>query len=246
MTALRAREPRQRAAIRTILAVGAGPAAGEPVETARATAKLTGARLIERPLADRRADRAIVAMAQEHAADLIVVDARLHPPADIEQLLRPSLDAGISVLAVTPAVPAPLRIERIGVGFDGGPAAEGALAAAVELIRISGDAVACLDVVYVDDVSSPSDEPDARELTSSRNAMIEWWLEALSDEIPAMVRPLRLVGDPIPALADLSLDLDLLIVGTRSRSRLRRLLDGGVSAGLLGHVRCPLLVVPEL
>jgi nucleotide-binding universal stress UspA family protein len=229
--------------VRTILAVGTDVGTGASAETATAMSELTGAHVVARRVSDRRTERAMLALAQEEAADLIVVDAQLQRPADLARLVRPSLDAGFSVLAIPPIARTAPRVERIGVGHDGSPAAQRALAAAVDLVRIAGDAVAYLDVAYVDEALS-SDEPHARELTWSRDAMIEWWLEALSDEVPALIRPRRLVGDPVRALADLSFDLDLLIVGTRRLSRVRRLLDGGVSAGLLVSARCPLLIVP--
>jgi nucleotide-binding universal stress UspA family protein len=244
MTALRADEHEHRAALRTMLAVGLGPVAGGAVEAAAAMARLTSADLIERRLPLRRADRAIAAMAREAAADLVVVDARLHPSRHAARLLRPSLDAGFSVLAIPPGAPAELRLERIGLGHDGSRATQRAVETAVDLVGIAAAEVARLDVVYVDDAFEPSDEPQAHELASRRHAMIEWWLDALSDEVPAIVRPLRLVGDPAEALAELSRDLDLLIVGTRRR-RLRSLIDSSVSGSLLAHASCALLIVPD-
>ena len=137
------------------------------------------------------------------------------------------------------------HIQRVGVGYDGGPPARGALACAVDLVRLAGGAVARLHVVYVDGRDEPSDEPDVAGLRSSRNAMIEWWLDSLNDDVPALVRPLRLEGDPAEALADLSQDLDLLVVGTRRRGWLRRLIAGSISTRLLGKTRCALLVLPD-
>jgi nucleotide-binding universal stress UspA family protein len=86
------------------------------------------------------------------------------------------------VLAIPPTARTARRVERIGVGHEGSPAAQRALATAVDLVSIAGDAVAYLDVVYVDEALLPSDELDALELRSSRDSMIEWWLEALSDD----------------------------------------------------------------
>ena len=244
MTALHADERQHRAALRTILAVELGPVADGAVEAATAMARLTGADLIERRLVHPRGGHEIAATAGDEAAELLVVDARSHPSSHLARLLRPSLDAGFSVLVIPPGAPAELRLERIGVGHDGSRDAERALSTAMDLVSSAYAEVARFDVVYVDDAFEHSDEPHAHELASRRDAMIEWWLGALSDEVPAIVRPLRLTGEPGRALTDLSRDLDLLIVGTRRR-RLRSLVTGSVSSRLLAHARCPLLVVPE-
>ena len=244
MTALRADERKHRAALRTILAVELGPSADGAVEAAAVMARLTGADLIERRLEHQHNGHEIVATAREEAADLVVLDARSHPLRHVARLLRPSLDAGFGVLAVPPAAPAELRLERIGVGHDGSRDAQRALMTAIDLVGSAGAEVARFDVVYADDAFEPSDEPHVHELASRRDAMIEWWLGALCDEVPAIVRPLRLVGEPARALADLSHDLDLLIVGTRRR-RLRSLVASSVSDSLLAHASCPLLIVPD-
>ena len=49
---------------------------------------------------------------------------------------------------------------------------------------------------------------------------------------------------PSSELAELSRDLDLLVIGTRGRAPLRRALTGSVSRNLIATVRCPLLIVP--
>jgi nucleotide-binding universal stress UspA family protein len=208
-------------------------------------ARLNGARLLERRPDDGGASRWLATLARRPAADLVVVTTGLEPSPDIGRLTRSALDSGVAVLAIPPGERAALQMGRIGVGYDGGAAAERALARGVDLVRLAGAAVASVEVAYVDDGDSPPDEPDARGLRSGRDAMIEWWLESRSDEIPAPVRPLRLEGDPVEALADLSQDLDLLIIGARPRGWLRRLVAGDVCTGLLAQTRCPLLVSPR-
>jgi len=61
----------------------------------------------------------------------------------------------------------------------------------------------------------------------------------------APARPLRRVGDPARELAELSHDLDLLVIGTRGRAPLRRALTDSVSRKLIATTRCPLLTVPS-
>jgi nucleotide-binding universal stress UspA family protein len=244
MTALRTEEPAQRAASRTILAVELGAAAAGAVEAAAVMARLTGADLIERRLVHRHEGHEIAATAREEAADLVVLDARSHPSRHVARLLRPALNAGFRVLALPADAPAELRLERIGVAHDGSRDAQRALMTAIDLVGSARAEVARFDVIYVDDALERSDEPHVHELASRRDAIIEWWLDALSDEAPAIVCPLRLVGEPARALADLSRDLDLLILGTRRR-RLRSLVASSVSDSLLAHASCPLLIVPD-
>lgn len=236
------RGPGPRTAFRRILAVGPDEAA---VQAATAMAHLTGARLIERRADERRAGRSIARLARREAADLVVVGTGLASATDLEWLGRPAIEAGVAVLAIPPNVPAGLRFERIGVGYDGEAAARRALASAIELVGLAGAAVGCLDLAYVDDGDGPADEPDARGLRSGRDAMIEWWLDSLRDQVPAPVRTHCLEGSPARALADLSHDLDLLVIGARGRGWLRRFVDASVSAELLAQTRCPLLIVPE-
>ena len=100
------------------------------------------------------------------------------------------------------------------------------------------------DIAYVDDSASAACEVDGDVVASRREAAIEWWLAGLVEQVPAPVRPLRRVGDPAAELAELSQDLDLLVIGTRGRAPLRRALTGSVSRKLIATARCPLLIVP--
>lgn len=244
-TQLHPREPRagsgvrQRAPFRAILAVGSDPVAEQ---AAVAMARLTGSRLLEPRPDEPGAGRSLAALARREAADLVVVAPGLESSADIAGLLRPALDSQLVVLVIPAGAPAGLRLERIGVGYDGGPAAQRALSCAAELIGLAGPAVASVNVAYVDDAFQ---ESRVRGLEPARCPIIEWWLESVGEDLRAPVTPLRLEGDPAEALADLSQDLDLLVVGTRPRGWLRRLVAGSVSTGLLARTRCPLLVVPE-
>ena len=80
--------------------------------------------------------------------------------------------------------------------------------------------------------------------TCQRPAVSDNGLAGLVEQVPAPVRPLRRVGDPAAELAELSQDLDLLVIGTRGRAPLRRALTGSVSRKLIATARCPLLIVP--
>lgn len=54
-----------------------------------------------------------------------------------------------------------------------------------------------------------------------------------------------LYGGPVPTIVDLSKDAQMVVVGCRGRSALRRGLLGSVSSGLLHHAHCPVAVVHD-
>jgi nucleotide-binding universal stress UspA family protein len=54
-----------------------------------------------------------------------------------------------------------------------------------------------------------------------------------------------LYGGPVPTLVGLSKDAQMVVVGCRGRSALRRGLLGSVSSGLLHHAQCPVAVVHD-
>lgn len=50
---------------------------------------------------------------------------------------------------------------------------------------------------------------------------------------------------PVPTLVDLSKEAQMLVVGCRGQSALRRVLLGSVSTGLVHHAHCPVAVIHE-
>jgi nucleotide-binding universal stress UspA family protein len=54
-----------------------------------------------------------------------------------------------------------------------------------------------------------------------------------------------LAGDPVRCLVDASSELDLLVVGSRHYGPLRSVLMGSVSAPLVEHAQCPVVIVPR-
>ena len=162
---------------------------------------------------------------------------------DTAQLARTLLDAGIVVLTVPPLADRRPHVRRLGIGHDGSrPAGRRWRSRAGSPNRPRP--MTRFDIAYVDDSASAACELDGGVLDARREAAIEWWLAGLVEQVPAPVRPLRRVGDPAAELAELSQDLDLLVIGTRGRAPLRRAVTGSVSRKLIATARCPLLVVP--
>jgi nucleotide-binding universal stress UspA family protein len=152
--------------------------------------------------------------------------------------------AGIAVLTVPTLADRRPHVRRLGIGHDGSRPAAAALAVARRIAEAGRGQMTRLDIAYVDDSASSAGEDDSDVVASRRQAAIEWWLADLVVQVPAPVRPLRRVGDPACELAELSHDLDLLVIGTRGRAPLRRALTGSVSRELIAITRCPLLIVP--
>jgi nucleotide-binding universal stress UspA family protein len=221
----------------TILAVCSQPGSGRSVvPAAAAIARLAGARVVTaHPLLG-----VIHQVARRERADAVAIAA---DSADAVGIARRLLEAGTAVLAVPPWQGRQPRLAHIGIAYDGRRPAEAAFEVARNLADAGRGEVARLEIAYVDD-PAPC-EPGDETLIPRRAAMIEWWLRELGRQVSAPVRPVRLIGDPAAELAQHSGDLDLLVVGTRSGSFLRRALTGSVSSSLIATTRCPLLIVPR-
>jgi nucleotide-binding universal stress UspA family protein len=128
-------------------------------------------------------------------------------------------------------------MREIGVGYDGSPESEHALAVARMLARASGARLSALEAV-----SLPSDAflgPGAVDNTPRR------LLEDARERILALgdVEARAAYGQPAEELALYSASLDLLIVGSRGYGPIGRLIHGSTSQQLAHSARCPLLVL---
>jgi nucleotide-binding universal stress UspA family protein len=107
---------------------------------------------------------------------------------------------------------ASMRVLTLGVGYDGSPESEQALAVARELASRSGAVKELMD----------------DELRRLRG------LDGVEGDVT--------YGEPSEELAAFSDGLDLLIVGSRSYGPVGRLFNGSTSNYLARRARCPLLV----
>ena len=151
-------------------------------------------------------------------------------------------------VAVAPAQESEARagsVRDIGAAYDGSPASQRALDAAAELARAAG---ATLHLFEAFERPSPDELWPAAatrkgytgtvaDLRGDATMVLD---AAVARMDPALSAQRHLVeGETVPALAGASAEMDLLAVGPRAHA----VMPGSVTARLLTHVRCPLLVV---
>jgi nucleotide-binding universal stress UspA family protein len=133
------------------------------------------------------------------------------------------------------------HLSSIGVGYDGSPESEHALAAARELAGRHGSTIKALSVVSVQNI--PYGDPIAEDWPDVAKHLMHDELRRLRslEDVEGDVS----YGEPSEELAQFSEDLDLLIVGSRSYGSLGRLMNGSTSNYLADRGRCSLVVLPR-
>jgi len=139
-------------------------------------------------------------------------------------------------------------VSRIVVGFDGSPAAEAALAVAVEeaqLHKLPLHLVCAWEVPpleYAGVAFAPA--PDYAE-AAKRHA--DTVLASAQEKLaPSGVefQTAAIAGHPATVLLEEAKGAKLLVVGTRGHGALKGLMMGSVSQALAHHCPAPLLIVP--
>jgi nucleotide-binding universal stress UspA family protein len=161
--------------------------------------------------------------------------------------------AGCPVVVVHPAAAPPAAAEavpaapRVVVGLDDSDSSDAALVHAVELaVELGAEVEAVvavqlpaywgeLDVV----VPVPLDEVRARAMSRAGDLVAE--VLGGDDRVP--VRVVDEVGPAAAVLLQRSAGAALLVVGSRSRSRLPGMLLGSVALHCVVHAPCPVMVV---
>lgn len=196
--------------------------------------------------ADRSVGHALHVLSERHDADLIVIGTCRHGflgRALLGSDTIASLNGGRCAVAIAPAGYAmrehPCAV--LGVGYDGSPESERALATARALATRLHGTVRALSVISVQSI--PYGEPIAQNWPEGAKGLMDERrreLRALGD-VEADVT----YGDPSEELVSFGDQVDLLIVGSRGYGPVGRLLHGSTSNQLARRARCPLLVLPR-
>ncbi len=221
---------------------------------AAANAELAGhGRYEVRSIASPSAAGTLHAAAESEDARLIVVGSSQHGALGrvlLGTVTQGVLDAAPCAVLVAPAGSAgatPLRLGRIGVGFDDTPEARIALEAAHGLAARTGGS---LDIVWAAHLVAralphafagylePNYFENVRHEVEER---LEDAASGVRGDVP--VRTQLASGDTVDVLTDRSAHLDLLVLGSRGYGPFRRVLLGSVSSAVVNRAHCPVLVI---
>ena len=200
----------------------------------------------EHPVA-RSAAAGLHDLAEELGADLLVLgssrqaaDGRLLAGREAERLLHGAPCA----VAVAPCGcrAREQRLRVVGLGYDGSPEADVALAGAIS-VALAHEATMRIFTAVAP--SPPAIQEELRRATRDRleQASRDAW-ERAPDSLRAAANVE--LGEPTAVLRDeAEKGVDLLAVGSRGFGPLQRVLSGSVATSLMRDLACPLLVFPR-
>ncbi|MBK5233127.1 MAG: universal stress protein [Thermoleophilia bacterium] len=155
------------------------------------------------------------------------------------------LKGGNCPIAVAPPEARPVKgLSAICVAVDGHGGSFRAIDEASSMARFLGVGLRIVSVL----ASAPTSR---RKIKSVRNQAranhATRILEEAANRVPGDVKVELegLVGDPAEKLGEYSEGFDLMVVGSQAHGRLGRPLHRSVSAYLMEHSRCPVLITPE-
>jgi nucleotide-binding universal stress UspA family protein len=211
-------------------------AAKERLETWRTEAAKEGVTLEPRVRSGSSAYEGILEEVGETQPDLIIMGR--HGYTGLTRLLMGSVTARVighspvSVLVAPRGVP--LSFARLLVASDGSPFSEAAWAEALSLAKAMGSALVGVAVA-----TSDRDIPAATEAARR--------LEAAASQAGITLDTMIPLGRPEEGIVKAAefKSASLIIVGSHGRTGLKRLLMGSVAERVIGHAKCPVLVVKK-
>jgi nucleotide-binding universal stress UspA family protein len=202
--------------------------------------------------------RALERVVTRERRDLLVVGSSRHGPEGrvrIGNRTRQLLYDGKCALAVPPrglSEAGECRLASIGVGYDGGGESKEALALAGR-IAVAIGAPLRVRAVVDDRVRRVGwSDPGREQVLAMFDDVLEPALASLREDANAAVHAtgadaeVQVVrGTPADVLAELSAQVDLVVIGSRRWGARARVLLGSVGETLMHGASCPILVVPR-
>lgn len=199
--------------------------------------------------------RSFFTVAEEEGSALIVVGSTHR--GKLDRLLAGNTATALLQGAPAAVAVAPLgyarrpehKLARIGVAVDGSEESRSALAGAIELADAAGAELRLLSAVepsafgYGELIESLTAGEVSSQATEHAKGALADAAAAVPEGITAHTHLIH--GDIGAALDEESARLDLLLLGSRGYGPIRRTLLGSVSAHVVGHARCPVLIVPR-
>lgn len=199
------------------------------------------------PCADHSIGRGLKRRATTLGADLIVVGRSRHAGIgrfalgdDASSALN---GAPCAVAVANGARVGSEAVHRVAVGYDHSPESASALSVAREFATRCGATLTAVGIVPTLDDQAAQRAPLGSEISPDSLMARERERLARLDGVEDVVVGYGVAGDQ---LEQVSHSLDLLVVGSRRRGPIARLLHGSTSEHLAGRCACPLLVLPRV
>jgi nucleotide-binding universal stress UspA family protein len=142
--------------------------------------------------------------------------------------------------------------KRIIVPLDGSDFSFRAAQYAINLARLTGGEIICIHVIaeipYIE-YMTPAGLTVPRYIQEAKKQTEEWFSAVKSE---AAKKGVKVIAEAIfnpPSVAESIIDYafeqkaDLIIIGTRGRSALKRIVLGSVASAVVAHAGCPVLVI---
>jgi len=140
---------------------------------------------------------------------------------------------------------------RIVVGIDGSPGSEAALRWACQEAGLRPAAVTAVTAWTADGrprrVGHLATHKDREGLAAAARALLDTSISHVRDDYPmVVVTPVERHAEPVAALLEMAAQADLVVVGARGDSLMRRLVAGSTSQTVVHHCPVPVVVAREL
>ncbi|KGN37808.1 universal stress protein [Knoellia subterranea] len=178
------------------------------------------------------------------------VDVAAHAHAPVVVVRSNATDTATAT-AVDAAAEASTARNGVVVGSDGSAVSEAAIGVAFAEADARGVPLTVVHTWALDIAESawvsPGYDQVQKQIRETEAALAAETVAGWTEKYPDVhVRTVVRHGHPVETIAGLSLDAELVVVGSRGRGGFSGLLLGSVSQGVLHHAHCPVMVVrPE-